>query len=601
MDQIQSTPIAKPVSVIQNYEPPLEVLSSALFQLSDIGEWIFVSLLMDRVSIRRIAGLQKVELSGEVEKTNHLDSLEGCNQVLKIFATDSKFKGNALFLFRANQLFGPEANKLNEEYRWVFDLLLDHPTRTRVAVVDWHNSVTTEGKFNTKTMLIIAIIIDNITELENHSLPLTLDSIKLAYNPYSIPTKPSIHPTHPFVSYLDFKWIFAQMANIPLTTATVPSSAKLCLFIPQNSTRPARKISAHSIQLTNSQTPPKSSIFFLQGGKVSLLVYWEPSNCIFLYTYISFLTIINTILDVDNTNLKAAFQKYLVHSDPSAQLLVSLLTGTDKKGKSSFFYPIMLNLMSICTGSKKLKARLIELQIWKHAACIVVFDTTQQFTCISSPSSKDFVRLYGVTNSQPSSKQIETEPKQAESQPIESLSQKEQPEQTPTEPKEQTKTQADQIPQDNKITLPLEEFHGLQLQSLLPTKQDIIFDENLHRVEYILSPHQHFLYLTLGNQLFWETAQNLHLPSPSYQNLPNPLFQTIPILHRNAIGPIPLQEYKKRMDRNGNMWMDENCQKILRNIVQSEFGNNSLDMAVIMDGNMIDQCNLESSLDHMSI
>lgn len=100
---------------------------------------------MDQVSIRRIAGLQKVELSGEVEKTNHLDSLEGCNQVLKIFATDSKFLGNALFLFRSHQLFGSEGTRMNEEYRWVFDLVLDHPTRTRVAVIDWNNTITKEG------------------------------------------------------------------------------------------------------------------------------------------------------------------------------------------------------------------------------------------------------------------------------------------------------------------------------------------------------------------------------------------------------------------------------------------------------------------------
>jgi hypothetical protein len=146
VDQIQSTPIAKPDTLVLNYEPPLESFSSKLFQIAHTGEWIFVSFLADCVSIRRVLGFDKTELTGQIENANTLDLAEGCNTILKIFATGSEFRGKALFLFRSDQLLGATAQNFAETFRWVFDLVSDHPTRTKIAVVDWHNSISKEGK-----------------------------------------------------------------------------------------------------------------------------------------------------------------------------------------------------------------------------------------------------------------------------------------------------------------------------------------------------------------------------------------------------------------------------------------------------------------------
>jgi hypothetical protein len=135
-----------PESIVANNEPPVETFALQLFKVANTGEWVFVSFLTDhRASIHRIINLEKSDPTGEVENAKDLELAECCNSVLKIFASDSKYLGKALFIFRAGQLFGASARSFTDEYRWVFDLLLDHPTKIMVAVVDWSSSITKEG------------------------------------------------------------------------------------------------------------------------------------------------------------------------------------------------------------------------------------------------------------------------------------------------------------------------------------------------------------------------------------------------------------------------------------------------------------------------
>jgi hypothetical protein len=142
VDQIQATHVAKPDNILNNYEPPAESFSMQLFQVAQAGEWIFVSFLMDhQASIRRASNRERSDPSGRIENAKNLGLAECCNAVLKIFASDSKYLGNALLVFRAGQLFGESA----QEFRWVADLLLDHPTRIRIAVVDWNSTIAKEG------------------------------------------------------------------------------------------------------------------------------------------------------------------------------------------------------------------------------------------------------------------------------------------------------------------------------------------------------------------------------------------------------------------------------------------------------------------------
>lgn len=234
----------------------------------------------------------------------------------------------------------------------------------------------------------------------------------------------------------------------------------------------------------------------------------------------------------------------------------------------------------------------MELQIWKYGACLVVFDNTQQFACLSSSSSKDFVRLFGVSTPPPIPPLL---PSSKQSQPQDNQIENDQ--QMTNEAKE---TEKEEEKEKEK------EHHGPQLQQIIVTKEETLLEGLLLKKEYHLPPHQRFLYLTLANRIFWETSHNLSLLSPpSYSDLPNPLFQTLPLLNMNAVGPLPLQEYKKGMNKNGEFWIDSNSRKVVEEMVKNEsiINNNEggMDVAVVVDGNSIDQCNLEFSLDNMSL
>lgn len=259
----------------------------------------------------------------------------------------------------------------------------------------------------------------------------------------------------------------------------------------------------------------------------------------------------------------------------------------------------------------------------------MIFENFRQFVTLAATSTRDNVKLYGFTTAQQTTPQPESplpiQPTQTTqlTQPTQTQTQQlEQQITTTIDPHSQTTNSSDppstQDPQNSPLdsqppadsTLPTELTTNHDSPPNVQHKQQFIeiewsniqqfLDGRVHGIEFSLSPSLRFLYLILGNSLFWHTYQQLGLPLLPFPPSP-PSSPTSEIFQ----GPITTSSYRNSKEKIERMWMDENCEKVLGHVVNREDKRGEekkeVDISVLFDPRAFDAGDLEDVLQGMAI